>query len=291
MQIKNKASRFELSPRALDLWNPAIRASTEAKDNTITVYGIIGEDDWYGEGVTLKRIDAALRSIGAQDVVVYINSPGGDMFEGIAIYNRLREHAKKHNVEVVTKVLGMAASAASVIAMAGDQREMAKTGFEMIHNCWSLMAGNRHYLRNLANRFEEFDHTMRDLYAETTGLSTEEIESMMDEETFLSSRSALDKNFITAHLSNDELETVEDEQTEQANSLRRLDAALAKGGMPRTERRELIKNFKSSLSDQAGGGMPSATVPSTQDAAIDFDVSVSDESSSMALYLADSLPK
>ncbi len=79
-KIQSRGLRSEMSPRALDKWNPAIQAAVENTSDTITVYGVIGED-WYGEGVTLKRIDAALRSIGEKDVTVYINSPGGDMFE------------------------------------------------------------------------------------------------------------------------------------------------------------------------------------------------------------------
>jgi len=113
-KIQSRGLRSEMSPRALDKWNPAIQAAVENTSETITIYGVIGED-WYGEGVTVKRIDAALRAIGDREVTVYINSPGGDMFEGIAIYNRLREHKQK----VTTKVLGMAASAASVIYLAG----------------------------------------------------------------------------------------------------------------------------------------------------------------------------
>jgi ATP-dependent Clp protease protease subunit len=81
------------------------------------MYDVIGEDFWSGGGVTVNRVDAALRQIGNQDVEVHINSPGGDMFEGIAIYNRLLEHPGK----VTVKVLGLAASAASIIAMAGEE--------------------------------------------------------------------------------------------------------------------------------------------------------------------------
>ncbi|EJN19736.1 protease subunit of ATP-dependent protease, partial [Pseudomonas sp. GM78] len=109
LNINARSFNCELSPRALDLWNPDLRAALEAGTDTITMYGIIGED-WFGEGVTLKRVDAALRAIGDKPVTVYINSPGGDMFEGIAIYNRLIEHSQ----EVTIKVLGLAASAASV---------------------------------------------------------------------------------------------------------------------------------------------------------------------------------
>ena len=97
--------------------------------NSISIYDSIGEN-WEGTGVTAKRISAALRAIGDKDVVVNINSPGGDFFEGVAIYNLLREHQGR----VTVQVMGLAASAASVIAMAGDEILMGDGSFLMIHN-------------------------------------------------------------------------------------------------------------------------------------------------------------
>ncbi|MDE9591229.1 ATP-dependent Clp protease proteolytic subunit, partial [Xenorhabdus bovienii] len=79
----------DIKPLALDKWNSGIKATST--ENTISVLDVIGESFW-DEGVTAKRISAALRAIGDQDVIVNINSPGGDVFEGIAIYNLLRNH-------------------------------------------------------------------------------------------------------------------------------------------------------------------------------------------------------
>ena len=105
----------QISPRALSSWDSSIRAAAE-DERTISIYDVIGVDYWTGEGVTAKRIASALRGLGKGPVTVNVNSPGGDMFEGLAIYNLLREH----DGEVTIKVLGLAASAASIIAMAGD---------------------------------------------------------------------------------------------------------------------------------------------------------------------------
>jgi ATP-dependent Clp protease protease subunit len=80
----------------------------------------IGEDFWTGGGITAKKVSPQLRAIGDRPVEVQLNSPGGDMFEGIAIYNVLREHPQ----DITVKVMGMAASAASLIAMAGDTVEI-----------------------------------------------------------------------------------------------------------------------------------------------------------------------
>ena len=256
MQFKSKAGSFrcELSPRALDKWNPAIKAAVESTSDTITIYGVIGED-WYGDGVTVSRIDAALRSIGDKAVTVYINSPGGDMFEGLAIYNRLREHSQP----ITTKVLGLAASAASVIYMAGAKREVAMSAFLMIHNCWTLAVGNRHGLRDIAGTMEEFDAAMADLYAEGSGQPVTDVAEMMDDETFIRGKRALELGFATGLLSSDEITERQDEQTQQSNALKAMDVALAKAGMTRSERRELFASFKSSTPRAAGGG--------TQDAA------------------------
>ena len=282
MQIQaNRDLRCELSPRALDMWNPDLRAAVETATDTITMYGVIGED-WWGEGVTVKRIDSALRAIGDKPVTVYINSPGGDMFEGIAIYNRLREHSQP----VTTKVLGLAASAASVIAMAGTQREVAKSAFLMIHNCWTWLAANRHGLREAADQMEEFDKAMIGLYADISGQSEDVIEHMLDAETYLSGSSALEKGFATGLIAADEVKEAPDDSLTQAHASRKLDAALAKSGMPRSERRKLIAGIKTSKPNAAGGDTPSAVAPGTLSAALDscmFEETASQASSLIGL--------
>ncbi|MDR0258515.1 MAG: ATP-dependent Clp protease proteolytic subunit [Comamonas sp.] len=100
---------FDLSPQALSKWNPALAMDEEEGDNVINILDPIGYDAWTGEGTSARRIEAALRSIGRdRDVVVNINSPGGSLFEGNAIYSLLRMHRGK----VTVRILGIAASAA-----------------------------------------------------------------------------------------------------------------------------------------------------------------------------------
>ncbi|HYI43671.1 MAG TPA: head maturation protease, ClpP-related, partial [Sphingomicrobium sp.] len=133
----------------LDRWSEdgaGIRA-VAVGDNVITMFGEIGEDFWSDNPITAKKVAAQLRAIGDRPVEVQINSPGGDMFEGIAIYNVLREHPQ----EITVKVMGMAASAASIIAMAGDRIEIGAASFLMIHNCWVMAIGNRHDMRETAD--------------------------------------------------------------------------------------------------------------------------------------------
>lgn len=261
LKAPSRGMRSELSPRALEKWNPSIQAAVESSETTITIYGIIGED-WYGEGVTVNRIDAALRSIGDRPVTVYINSPGGDMFEGIAIYNRLREHSQK----VTTKVLGIAASAASVIYLAGEEREVASSAFLMIHNCWCCTCGNRHALRDVADDMEEFDAAMADLYAETSGQPSEEMAGLMDDESYIRGKRAVELGLATGLLSAGEVVERETESTQQASAMKAMDVALAKAGMTRSERRELFANFKSSTPRAAGGGTRNAAPTDTPSA-------------------------
>jgi ATP-dependent Clp endopeptidase proteolytic subunit ClpP len=261
MQKNNQARswRCELSPRALEKWNPAIQAAAQEGEATISIYGPIGEDWWADVQNTVARIDAALRAIGDKPVTVYINSPGGDMFEGLAIYNRLREHSQ----EVTTKVLGIAASAASIIAMAGSKRQVASTGFLMIHNCWAYLMGNRHAIRSAADDMEEFDGAMADLYAETSGKPVSDMAEMMDDETFIRGKRTVELGLATSLLSADEAVVRDTPETQQANALKAMDMALAKAGMPRSERRTLFTAFKSSTPRAAGGDTPRAVPPDT----------------------------
>jgi len=268
-KIQSRGLRSEMSPRALDKWNPAIQAAVENTSDTITIYGVIGED-WYGEGVTVKRIDAALRTIGDREVTVYINSPGGDMFEGIAIYNRLREHSQK----VTTKVLGMAASAASIIYLAGAERQVASSAFLMIHNCWTFLAGNRHYLRDVSDDMEEFDAAMADLYAETSGQPVKDMAELMDDETFIRGKRAVELRLATGLLAANEIVERETADTAQTNALKAMDTALAKAGIPRSQRRELFATFKSGTPRATGGGTYNAA-PTDKPTAVAPDLTAS----------------
>ncbi|WP_272664708.1 MULTISPECIES: head maturation protease, ClpP-related [Providencia] len=242
---------YELKPRALDKWNSSIRAASSA--NTISVLDVIGEDYW-GEGVTAKRISGALRAIGNNDVVVNINSPGGDMFEGLAIYNLLRAHSGK----VTVNILGIAASAASIIAMAGDEIHMGRGAFLMIHNCWSIGVGNRHDFAKLAADLEPFDKSMADIYVARSGQSESVVSKMMDDETYIASSDAIAKGFADGVLAADEIN--DGDESPQA-AIRKLDAALAKAEMPRSERRKLISALTGSMPGATSdpNGMPSAT--------------------------------
>lgn len=239
----------QILPRALDRWNPGVQAAAaEDDDRTISVYDVIGYDYWSGDGVTAKRVAAALRSMGAGPVTVNVNSPGGDMFEGLAIYNLLREHKG----EVTVKVLGLAASAASIIAMAGDTVQIARAGFLMIHNAWVVAMGNRNDLREYADTMEPFDRAMADIYAARTGSERAAMEKLMDAETWIGGSDAIEQGFADELLASDQVEQKGGKA--QSAAVRRIESALRASGMPKSEAMRLISEFKSSAGDPAGGG-------------------------------------
>lgn len=252
--------RSYISPLAMKRWDASIRAAEDEGDRTIGIYDVIGEDFWTGGGFTSKRMAAALRSIGPGPVTVAINSPGGDMFDGIAMYSMLREHPG----EVTVKVMGLAASAASVIAMAGDTVKIARPAFLMIHNCWVLAVGNRHDLRQVSEKLEPFDAAMADVYAARTGESVEAMAELMDRETWIGGSAAVEQGFADALLDSDQV--AKDGAKAQAATVRRLESALRASGMSKSEAVKLISEFKSSAGDPAGAG--SGDPAETSEAAI-----------------------
>ena len=224
-------------------------------DTTIAMFDVIGEDGWSGGGVTVNRISAALRSIGNKDITVRINSPGGDMFEGIAIYNLLRAHPARVTVEV----LGWAASAASVIAMAGDVIRMGLGSFMMVHNAWGVVIGNRHDMRDAATLFDQFDAAIADIYQARTGMKRADIEQLMDAETFMAAAQTVEYGF--ADVVDDAQIHAETNASAQVRpeiqARRRIDAALAQQGISRTERRKMFNQI---------AGMHDAADTATHDA-------------------------
>ena len=164
------------------------------------------------------------------------------MFEGIAIFNVLREHP--HDVTV--KVMGMAASAASIIAMAGDRIEIGAASFIMIHNCWVLAFGNRNDFREMADWLEPFDQAMRDVYVARTGQKPDAVAKMLDDETWLSGSQAIDKGFADALLPADKTTTDEKAKAEdrQVNELRAMELQLVSAGLTRTQARDRINKIK-----------------------------------------------
>lgn len=182
-----RESRF--SARTLDRWSAAglpdalaVRAAADGVTE-ILVYDEIG---WFG--ITAKDFLVAVAEAGGGPLHIRINSPGGDVFDGMAIYNALRAHPSP----VTVTVDGVAASAASVIAMAGQTIQMAETSMMMIHNCWGLCIGNRIDMREMADTMQKIDAQLAATYAGRSGMSQEECQALMDAETWFTAQEALD---------------------------------------------------------------------------------------------------
>jgi len=252
IQSRAKNLDWELNARASKIWEDSPRQSS-ADPETISIMDSIGAD-WMGGGVTAKSIADQLKTIGKRAVTVAINSPGGDFFEGLAIYNLLRDHPRN----VTVKVMGVAASAAAVIAMAGDKIQVPRAGFLMIHNVWVLAMGNATDLRAIADGLDPFDTVTADIFATRTGMDQKAIRTMLENETWIGGSEAVDKGFADELLPADETPPAKNELVSGPQAaMREIDKGLAAAGVPRSQRRHLIKQLcgKPSAADD---GKPSA---------------------------------
>lgn len=260
--------KSEVTATAAERWNPDICAAVNAADGetSISVLDPIGADMW-GDGVTAKRIAAILRGAGDGDVVVNINSPGGDYFEGLAIYNLLREHKGK----VTIRILGMAASAASIIAMAGDEVLIARASFLMIHNTWVVAAGDRHAFRDVAAWLEPFDQAGATVYAARTGISEKEISAMLDRETWIGGEAAVDQGFADGLLASDSVDSAQNAaEISPRAAQKKLDMYLASGARAsKSERRALLAALKGGTSGAAPVGTSGAAVAQLAQSALE----------------------
>lgn len=161
------------------------------KKSQLIIYGPLSESSWWGDEVTPKAFRSELDALSGDDIEVHLDSPGGDVFAGVAIYNSLRDYAGK----VTVFVDGLAASAASLVAMAGDEVIMRPGAMIMIHEPWSVASGNAEALRKSATILDEIKQAVVPIYTNKTGLSRAEVEEMMSDETWLSAKKAVAKNF------------------------------------------------------------------------------------------------
>lgn len=156
----------------------------------IILYEDIG-DSLFG-GVSAKQFAADLKALGKlRTLDLRINSNGGDVFAGMAIYRQLVEHP----AEITTHIDGVAASVASIIAMAGKKIRISESGFLMIHEAWGMGVGGPDDLRSLANLLEVTTATMGDVYSARTGNSAAKIKQWMTAETWWTGKDAVANGF------------------------------------------------------------------------------------------------
>lgn len=233
--------------KTIDRWREE-SAGVQARaqdETTITIYDIIGEDWWTGDGFTVKRLNAALRSIGDKDITVNINSPGGDVFEGVAIFNELLQHPGKVTVNIV----GNASSAASFIAMAGDEIYMGKGSTLMIHDAMSGCYGTAAEMHEVAEYVEKISNGIAELYAERAEGSAEDFRKMMcvgslNLGTWFTADEAIEIGLADGHYEGTTQKVENKRSTDpQAHTKREAEQLLTRAGMTRSAARSLLGKF------------------------------------------------
>ncbi len=158
----------------------------------IWIYEEIGEDFWSGGGVTAKNFQKELSAIKAGQIDLHINSPGGAVFDGITIYNLL----KQHPANITTYIDGLAASIASVIALSGDKVIMAENALWMMHNPSGMVIGNSNDMRSMADVLDKIRESTMTAYVSKSGKSNEDIITMLDAETWMNADEAKEAGFV-----------------------------------------------------------------------------------------------
>ncbi len=193
---QNKASK----PNVINITNRLVGGKVSrkkfrmaAKDGVgeIFIFDDIGEG-FFSDGVTPKSFAEDLKALGAvRTLNVFINSSGGSVFDGVAIFNQL----KRHSARKVVFIDGIAASIASVIAMAGDEINIAANGFIMIHEPFTMAFGTAAELRKTADQLEKINDTIINTYAARTGTSENIIADLMAAETWMNAEEAVELGF------------------------------------------------------------------------------------------------
>lgn len=165
-------------------YSPRASASEPAM---LQIFDQIGEDWFGGSGISAKAFAEALQSVGQGPLVVEINSPGGNVWDGLAIYNMLRGR----QAPVTTRVVGIAASIASIIALAGDDVEIAEAALFMIHDPSGMVAGSSDDMRKMADALDQHADVLAGIYAKRTGRTTDSIRAAMKAETWFTAGEAI----------------------------------------------------------------------------------------------------
>lgn len=162
-------------------------ANSAGETSTIQIFDQIGEDWYGGSGLSAKQFSDVLNEIGNGPLLIEINSPGGNVWDGLSIYNQLRGR----KAPVTTRVVGIAASIASIIALAGDRVEMADAALMMIHDPSGMAAGTSEDMRKMADALDQHAEVLVGVYAKKTGKSPEAIRAAMKAETWFTTAEAL----------------------------------------------------------------------------------------------------
>lgn len=168
----------------------------ETKENEaeLTIFGDITSWPWLESDISSYNLSRQIKDLDVDTIHVHINSYGGEVSEGLAIYNSLKQHKAK----VRTYCDGFACSIASVIFMAGDKRVMSNASMLMVHNPWTYTEGNAQELRKTAADLDKMSQASVNAYMERVGITEEEVKQLLDEESWLLPSEALDYGFATS---------------------------------------------------------------------------------------------
>ena len=191
-------------------WNWVRNEGDLGEARTLFLNGEISDETWYGDEVTPQLFKDELNA-GKGPITVWINSPGGDVFAAAQIYNMLRDYKGKVTVQIDS----LAASAASVIAMAGDEVLMSPVAMLMIHNPAMIAMGEKKDMEQAIAMLSEVKESILNAYEAKTGLRRNKLSAMMDDETWFNAKKALELGFADRILFEDEKKPEEEEEKEE----------------------------------------------------------------------------
>ncbi|MFJ8100240.1 head maturation protease, ClpP-related [Lysinibacillus sp. NPDC096212] len=236
--MKNRFKKFKNQQYAEQI--PEIKKQLSAKKidastTEIVIYGDIGESWWY-DSISASDIDSLLKDVTTDNITVRINSPGGDAFDGITIYNRLKDH----NAEVKIIVDGWACSAASIIAMAADELVMNTGSMLMIHEASTGIWGTKKDLEKEAELLSKLDKSLVDIYMTKAIVEREEIEQMVNNETWFTADEAIAIGFAATSI----VEDVTDDDKTKTDAEAFKNSVLARFKQEPAQKQNILTKFQ-----------------------------------------------
>ena len=231
-------------------WKWKNQTENSPTERVLTLNGTIAEESWFDDDITPQLFKDELNS-GTGNITVWINSPGGDCVAAAQIYNMLMDY--KGNVTV--KIDGIAASAASVIAMAGTEVLMSPVSTMMIHNPATVAMGDHNEMQKAIEMLNEVKESIINAYEIKTGLSRAKLSHLMDSETWMNANKAIELGFadgIIARNAFPEKEEDEDEEEKDKNNTCENSVLFSRKAVNAALQNKLVKHYSKNVSRNTG---------------------------------------